>query len=160
MADGLFDKASEMFDKSVDAASEMFDKSRDAASDMFDKSRDIASDLANQAGDFATRSRIKAKIAEQSLEHDRLMKKLGETIYDQVKDDPAYTDNNKSLFVEIEACNTRLQELKDELSREDAASASEKVIDVEPAEPEEKENAADDVAAEASKVAEQDSDNK
>ncbi len=120
---GIFDKASEVFDKSAAFAS-----------DIFDKSKDAANDIAGQAGDIATRGKIKAKLVDQGLEYDRLMRRLGTALYDQLKDDPNYADTNQSLFAEIAACVERKQQLEDELAAAEAAYDTSRPVDVTPIE--------------------------
>ncbi len=130
----IMDTASKIIDKSKDVASDMFEKSKDVASDVFEKSKDVASDLAGSAGDLASKGVIKAKLYDQGLEYDKLMRLLGVAIYDQVKDDPAFVDEHKDLFNRISASLERKQMLEDELVEIDAAAAASKPIDVEPLE--------------------------
>lgn len=118
-----------------DAASKIFDKSVDVASDMFEKGKDAASDLAGSAGDLANKGVIKAKLYDQGLEYDKLMRLLGMAVYDQVKDDPAFADEHKDLFAKIAASLERKQMLEDELAEIDARAAAAKPIDVEPVAP-------------------------
>lgn len=122
----------------IDTASKIIDKGMDVASDVFEKSKDVASDLADSAGDLASKGVIKAKLYDQGLEYDKLMRLLGTAIYDQVKDDPAFVDEHKDLFNRISANLERKQMLEDELAEIDAAAAASKPIDVEPLESDEK----------------------
>lgn len=128
--------ASEMFDKSMDVASKVFDKSMDAASEAFDKSKSATSGFADSAADFAKRGKIRAQLADVSLEYDRLMKQLGTAVYERVKDDPHYADAHPDLFAEIAKVVQRRQDLEDQLSEIQAADDAAKSIDVTPVEPE------------------------
>lgn len=121
---GLFDRASEAFGKSMDAAG-----------DIFDKGVSAASSLASSAGDLGKRGVIRAKLADNNLEYERLMKRLGTVLYEELKDDPKYAEANQELFKEIAGCVDRRQVLEDELSEIDAAAAASKPIDVEPVKP-------------------------
>ena len=136
-----------------DRASEMFDKSMDAASDLFDKSKEAANDFASQAGDLATRGKIKAKLVDQGLEYDRLMRKLGSALYEQLKDDPKYAETNQALFAEIARCVQRKQDLEDELYAAEAAADAARPVDVTPVKPD---GDRADVAATAQQVASED----
>lgn len=120
----------------IDTASKIIDKGMDVASDVFEKGKDVASDLADSAGDLASKGVIKAKLYDQGLEYDKLMRLLGTAIYDQVKDDPTFVDAHKDLFAKISASLERKQMLEDELAEIDAAAAASKPIDVEPLEEE------------------------
>ena len=120
--------ASEMFDKSMDVASKVFDKSMDAASEAFDKSKSATSGFADSAADFAKRGKIRAQLADVSLEYDLLMKQLGTAVYERVKDDPQYAEIAKVV--------QRRQDLEDQLSESQAADDAAKPIDVTPVEPE------------------------
>lgn len=90
---------------------------QDTAKTLFDKGMGVVSDFAASAGDIATKAKIKAQIANQSLEHDTLMRKLGEAIYEEVKQDPRYTDAFPEIFAQIEEVDARKQALEDELAR-------------------------------------------
>lgn len=136
MAGNLFEKASEAFGKGMDAAGEMFGKSVDAASDMFDKGVNAASGLASSAGDLGKRGVARAKLADANLEYERLMKKLGTVLYEELKDDPKYAEAHEDLFREIETCVERRQGLEDEIAAIDAAADVAKPIDVKPVAPE------------------------
>lgn len=121
---GLFDKASEALGKGMDAAG-----------DIFGRGVSAASDLASSAGDLGKRGVIRAKLADNDLEYERLMKKLGTVLYEELKNDPKYVDAHQALFKEIATCVDRRQVLEDELSEIDAAAAASKPIDVEPVKP-------------------------
>lgn len=124
MADRLFDKATEMFGKGIDAAS-----------DILGKGKDMASDVVNSAGDLGKRGVVRAKIADANLEYERLMKRLGTVLYEELKNDPKYAEANQGLFKEIQTCVDRRQALEDELSEIDAASAAKDPIEVNPVAP-------------------------
>lgn len=103
---------------------------QDTAKTLFDKGKGAASDIAASAGDIVTKAKIKAQIANQSIEHDTLMRKLGEAIYEEVRQDSRYTDAFPEIFAQIEEVDARKQALEDELARMNAEGADEKPLEV------------------------------
>lgn len=128
----IFDSASELIDKGVKLTSELMGKAGEAATGAFAKGKDVAGDIAGNAGEFVGKGKVKAKLFDNSLEHDRLMRELGSAVYDQVKCDPEYVDANKSLFERIALNIEARQDLEDELYDIEAASDAAQPVDVEP----------------------------
>lgn len=103
---------------------------QDTAKTLFDKGKDAASDIAASAGDIVTKAKIRAQIANQSIEHDTLMRKLGEAIYEEVRQDSRYADAFPELFAQIEEVDARRQALEDELARMNAEGDDERPLEV------------------------------
>ena len=118
-----------------DTASKFIDMGRDVAVNALEKGKDAANGLAGSATELAAKGKIKAQLYDQGLEYDRLMRKLGTALYDQLKDDPTYADTNRSLFAEIDACVQRRQRLQDELAQVEANAAAARPVDVTPIQP-------------------------
>lgn len=98
------------------AASKVFNKSVEVGSDLFDKGVSAAGDMGKTVSGAMSKSKIKAKLYDESLGYDKLMKELGKAVYDQIKDDPKYADANKDLLDKIAASIERTQILNDELA--------------------------------------------
>ena len=108
------------------------------AGDLFDMSMEFAEAVARQAGDFASTAQLKARILDKNLEYDRLMKELGTSIYETVKEYPEIVEANQDLFTRIADVIKTRQDLEDKLAEAQAAADADRPIDVDPIEPDAK----------------------
>ena len=130
----IFDSASELIDRGIKATGGFISQAGEAAGDLIAKGKDAAGDIAGSAGELVDKGKVKAKLFDNGLEHDRLMRELGTAVYDQVKNDPACFEANKTLFERIALNIEQRQELEGELYDIEAAADAAKPIDVEPVE--------------------------
>lgn len=140
----IFDSASELLGKGAQAAADALEKGKDVAGDLASKGKEVADGFPGNVSGLVDKTKLKAKLYDNGLEVDRLMRELGHAVYEQLKDDPAHTEPNQELFEKISAALERKQELEDQIAEAEAAAAAGKPIDVEPVPPEELADASDD----------------
>jgi hypothetical protein len=93
---------------------------QDAAGDILDKGSVAFSEFTDAAGGFAIKAKVKMQLVDQGLEYDSLMKKLGEAVYEEIRNDERYTAAHSDLFAQIAEVQARKQALENEYARIDA----------------------------------------
>jgi len=108
----------------------------EVAGELFGKGIELAGTVVKQAGDFASTAGLRAQILDKSVEHDKLMKELGNAVYETVKCDPDIVAQHEALFTRIAGVVAAKQELEDKLAEAEAAADANRPIDVDPIPPE------------------------
>lgn len=103
---------------------------QEKAKGLIDRGYETMSNLASSAGDVASKTKIKAKLLDVSLEQDNLMKKLGYAVYDDLVNDDAFRAANEELLARIADVIAHKEALETELADMDASEDDADIIDV------------------------------
>lgn len=104
---------------------------QDTAKDLIDRGAQVVSSLAASAGDAASRTKIRLKIGDLGLEHDKLMKELGKAAYEDIKENAKLAGKHADLIGKIDEVDAHKAALEEELAKMSANAQADEPVDVE-----------------------------